>query len=314
MYRENIRVPAIEIIDLCKIFRKGDMVLDHVMLNVPQGAVYGIIGENGAGKSTMFKIVLGLSKPSSGEYKILGNKCRDNVFEKRKKIGFTIESPIFYSNMTAKDNIVFNQIISCGESNINEADFLLHEVELDKTGNKKVRDFSYGMKQRLSLAISLIGKPSIVLLDEPLNGLDPLGIVKFRELVLRINREEKVTFIISSHILSELDQMVTHYAFMNKGRILESITKDDLEKSKKNIIKISTNEVEEVCKQLKNNGDIRIKGNNVLLYDSSFTYEQLTNILVEQGVNLSAITIEQESTEDYYERLLKTSTCERRYL
>lgn len=309
MSRESIGIPAIEIMDLTKIYKKRDVVLDHVTFNVPQGSICGIIGENGAGKTTMFKILLGLAKPSSGGYKILGKNYGDDIFEKRKKIGFTIESPIFYANMTAKDNIFFNQIINYGETNTSEADFLLHKVELDKVGKKKVRDFSYGMKQRLSLAVALIGKPAILLLDEPLNGLDPLGIIKYRELILRLNKEEKVTFVISSHILSELDQVATHYIFMNKGRLLESITKESLEKEKKNIIKISTNEIEDVCKLLKNIGHIRLKGNSILLYDSSFTYEQLTKILTRQELNLSSITMEQESTEEYYERLLKTRTC-----
>lgn len=309
-----MRIPALEITGLTKIYKKRDVVLDHVTFNVPQGAICGIIGENGAGKTTMFKIVLGLVKQSSGEFKILGKKYADDIFQKRKKIGFTIESPIFHEHMTAKDNIFFNQITNYGEINPNEADYLLHKVELDKIENKKVRDFSYGMKQRLALAVALIGKPTILLLDEPLNGLDPLGIIKYRELILKLNKEEKVTFVISSHILSELDQVATHYVFMNKGRLLESTTKDRLDKNKKNIVKISTDEIEEGYQLLKNIGHIRIKGNSILLYNSSFRYEQLIRMLEEQKLNLLSIAMEKESTEDYYERLLKTTTCERSYL
>lgn len=213
---------ALKTKELTKTYGAKNAV-DHVNMTIKKGDVYGFVGKNGAGKTTLIRLVLGLASPTSGSFEFFGGV---NTNEARKKIGNLIESPAIYPNMTGEQNLmVYCKMLGCDESLITE---LLDYVGLSDIGKKKARDFSLGMKQRLGIAIALIGNPEFLILDEPINGLDPEGIVEVRDLILKLNREFGKTILISSHILGELSKIATCYGIINSGKLVEEITNDEL--------------------------------------------------------------------------------------
>lgn len=213
-------------IDLTKMY-KDQTALDQVNLMVRKGDIYGFIGQNGAGKSTLLRVVTALTRPTSGSVSLFGESGEAGLIEARKRVGAIIESPTLYPDMTAQDNLEVHRLIKGipRKTCISKA---LALVGLQDTGNKKAKNFSLGMKQRLGLAIALLGDPELLILDEPTNGLDPGGIVELRELIKKLNREKGLTVLISSHILSELHQMATRYGIIHRGRLLEQITNEEL--------------------------------------------------------------------------------------
>ena len=213
--------------DLSKRYRKYS-ALDGITMNVPKGAVYGLVGRNGAGKTTLMRVVCGLQEPSGGSYSIYGVDRSDRkIAASRRRMGAVIEKPAIYLNMTAKQNMKV-QYSLLGLPSDDGIDELLDLVGLADTGKKKARRFSLGMKQRLGIAVALAGSPDFLLLDEPINGLDPQGIVEIRELILKLSREQNITVLISSHILSELSLLATHYGFVDKGRLIKEISAEEL--------------------------------------------------------------------------------------
>lgn len=202
-------------------------VLEDVNFCVKKGSICGLIGPNGAGKTTLFRILSGLTDASSGSISINGHK--DNIKEERKKISFMIEQPYLDYDMTAKENLEMLKYIR-NITDTQRFDEILDLVGLQNVGKKRVGKYSLGMKQRLGLAMALVSEPEMIVLDEPVNGLDPMGVVEMRELLKKINKDMKVTIILSSHILSELDQLATDYILINNGRIIEQITADKLHK------------------------------------------------------------------------------------
>lgn len=213
---------ALKTMELTKTYGAKNAV-DNVNMTVRKGDVYGFVGKNGAGKTTLIRLVLGLASPTSGNFEFFGGV---NPNEARKKIGNLIESPAIYPNMTGEQNLmVYCKMLGCDESSIPE---ILDYVGLSDIGKKKARDFSLGMKQRLGIAIALIGNPEFLILDEPINGLDPEGIVEVRDLILKLNREQGKTILISSHILGELSKIATCYGIINSGRLVEEITHEEL--------------------------------------------------------------------------------------
>ncbi len=223
-------------VDLTKKYN-AQVALDHVNMAVEQGDIYGFIGQNGAGKSTLLRVVTALARPTSGTVSLFGESSEAGLTESRKRIGAIIESPTLYPDMTARDNLEVYRLLRGipGKDCISKA---LALVGLQDTGKKKARNFSLGMKQRLGLAIALLGDPELLILDEPTNGLDPGGIVELRELVKKLNRELGLTILISSHILSELHQMATKYGIIHRGRLLEQITHEQLSDKCKQHIRI----------------------------------------------------------------------------
>lgn len=202
--------------------------LKDLSMNVPKGAIYGFVGRNGAGKTTLMRLVCGLQTPSNGEYSICGVKNTDkDICKVRRHMGAVVETPSIYYNMTARGNLV-QQCLTLGIPSHEVIDKLLALVGLSNTGNKKVKNFSLGMKQRLGIAVALVGNPDFLVLDEPINGLDPQGIIEIRELVLKLNREQGITFLISSHILDELSKIATDYGFINKGQMVKEVTAQEL--------------------------------------------------------------------------------------
>lgn len=199
--------------------------LDGLTMNVPKGAIYGLVGKNGAGKTTLIRVICGLQAPTGGSFRLFG---KNGGSDTHRRIGAVVETPSLYLDMTARDNMR-QQYMTLGIPSYDGIDELLEMVGLSDTGNKKVRNFSLGMRQRLGIAIALCGSPDFLVLDEPINGLDPEGIVEMRELILKLNRENQITILISSHILDELSRLATHYGFIDRGRTVKELSSEELE-------------------------------------------------------------------------------------
>ncbi|ASS67766.1 MULTISPECIES: ABC transporter ATP-binding protein [unclassified Paenibacillus] len=206
---------------------KSSTALHNVELSIRKGSIYGFIGQNGAGKSTLIRIVAGLAFPTEGSIELFGASDERSLIEARKRIGSIIESPALFPHMTASENLEANRILR-GIPGKDCVPRTLELVGLQGTGKKKAKNFSLGMKQRLGLAIALLGDPEFLILDEPTNGLDPMGVVEMRELLKRLNRERGITILISSHILSELYLLASHYGIIHRGQLLEQLTAQEL--------------------------------------------------------------------------------------
>lgn len=221
---------------LCKSYGKK-VILDDVNLTVREGEIYGLVGRNGAGKTTLIRILLGLAKADKGEVKINGSQSSDALAYERRKIGSIIDNPALLTHLTALDNMKA-AAYALGIYDENILKELLHKVGLDAENSSKVKNYSLGMKQRLAIAIALIGNPSILILDEPVNGLDPTGIFEVRELLQQLNREDKVTILISSHILSELAKLANSYGVIEGGKLVKEMRGSDLEELCRPYIKV----------------------------------------------------------------------------
>ena len=203
--------------------------LNGLSMNVPKGAIYGFVGKNGAGKTTLIRLVCGLQQPTSGYYTLFDRKNTDReVLKSRRRMGAVVETPSIYPDMTAEDNLK-QQYRILGLPSFDGLQDILKLVGLEGTGRKKAKNFSLGMRQRLGIAIALVGDPDFLVLDEPVNGLDPQGIIEIRELILKLNREQQITFLISSHILDELSKFATHYGFIDNGCLVKEISAAELE-------------------------------------------------------------------------------------
>ena len=203
--------------------------LNELNMKVPKGSIYGFVGQNGAGKSTLIRLICGLQEPSKGTYSIYGMKNRrKDLVKARRRMGAVVETPAIYLDMTAEDNLK-QQCLILGLPSYDSMPEILELVGLSNTGKKKAKDFSLGMKQRLGIAVALMGNPDFLVLDEPTNGLDPYGIIEIRELILKLNREYNITVLISSHILDELSRFATHYGFIHHGRMVKEISAAELE-------------------------------------------------------------------------------------
>ena len=217
---------CIETIDLTHKFSAGETALKQVNLQVIEGTIYGFLGPNGAGKTTTLKLILGLLEKQTGEISVFGKPFKKNRIETLRRIGAMIESPSIYGHLTAAENLkILQKVYGCPKQRIGE---VLQLVGLERTGSKRAAQFSLGMKQRLSIAIALLHSPSLLILDEPTNGLDPNGILEIRELLKNLNANQGITILISSHLLSEIERMVTHVGIINQGVILFQGTLADL--------------------------------------------------------------------------------------
>jgi ABC-type multidrug transport system ATPase subunit len=217
---------CVETNNLTHRFAAGQPVLDKIQLQVPQGSVYGFLGPNGAGKTTTLRLLLGLLKKQEGDISIFGKPFSSNRISSLQRIGSMIESPSLYGHLTARENLrLLQKIFGCSLSRI---DAVLQTVGMGHTGNKKVSQFSLGMKQRLSIAVALLHEPELLILDEPTNGLDPYGIIEIRDLLKHLNEEKGVTIIISSHLLSEIEKSVTHVGIISKGSMVFQDTLETL--------------------------------------------------------------------------------------
>lgn len=216
---------------------KEDFALNNVNLEIKKGEIYGFIGQNGAGKTTLLRIVTGLSFPTKGNVELFGEGSEKGLIQSIKRIGAVIENPALFPNMSAYENLELHRLQK-GIPNKKCIDKTLELVGLQSAGRKKTMNFSLGMKQRLGIAIALLSDPEFLILDEPTNGLDPMGIVELRELIKRLNREKEMTVLISSHILSELHQVATRYGIIHNGKLLEQITSAELNEKCRQYLRI----------------------------------------------------------------------------
>lgn len=290
--------------ELCKNY-KNFHVLQNVNLSINRGEIYGLIGENGAGKSTLIRILTGLAFQSSGEVTLFGKT--ENLQYERAKIGCTVEMPALYKDMTAKQNLEI-QRVQRGIPDKKCISKTLELVGLDNTKKKKVNDFSLGMKQRLALAVALLGEPEFLILDEPVNGLDPTGIIELRELLKKLAKENHVTILISSHILSELNQLATCYGFLHHGKLLKQITATELSEECKRHIKLKTDDTKKTVTVLEE----QLKIKNFSIYPDNFirVYEKLeethtiSKTLSSNGIVVEEISVQGEELETYFENLI----------
>ena len=291
---------VLETKDLTKQFG-GKTAVSHVDMEVHRGDIYGFIGKNGAGKTTLIRMAVGLAAPTSGSIRLMGS---DHLEEQRRKIGTVIEYPAVFPHMTAKENMEA-QCRLLGVKNVKkETDNLLEIVGLGDTGKKKARNFSLGMKQRLAIALALIGNPEFLCLDEPTNGLDPAGIVEVRDLIQRLNRERQITVLISSHILGELSKLATRYGIIHQGRMLEQFTAEELEERCRSGLEIHVDNREAAVKLLHEQvriADIRPLENGGLLLPEPCTQPALLNqALVQAGIMVDSLHTRQGDLEHYF--------------
>ena len=295
---------AIETNNLTKKY-KNKTVVDKVNLFVPEGSIFGFVGENGAGKTTIMRLLTGLSEPSGGSYKLFDISNTDRkIYETRSHISAIVESTSLIPTMNALENLKFAYLY-LGLSQEIDFNQLLKTVGLIDVGNKKVKDYSLGMRQRLGIALALLNEPRLLLLDEPMNGLDPEGIAELRELLINLNKKG-ITILISSHILSELEKIATHYGILSHGRLIKTITSEelhsDVRKSKQFVFK-QIDGIEKVLK-LEKIKEYKITNNTLTIFNE-FDLSSLINSLVKNNYNIIDIISKDESIEDYYLSLLK---------
>lgn len=288
-------------------FYNNVKVLDGVSFTIEQGKIYGFIGQNGAGKTTTIRILTGLSEATNGEIEIFGQAERKQLEAIRRKIGTLVEKPILYDNISAADNMNM-QCILYGQKNTNIVPKLLEKVGLGNVKKKKVKDFSLGMKQRLGIAMAMVQEPKLLILDEPVNGLDPLGMVDIRELLKSLNKEYGITIIISSHILTELYQLATDYIIINKGRIVEQMTLEELNDKCRTHIHIETEEVEKATEAIRKNLHTEnykiVSENTIKLFDCVDDVKKVAKVLFDGGILTTRFTVVGENLEEYYIDLL----------
>lgn len=229
---------------------KDFKALDHFDMHIQRGAIYGFVGKNGAGKTTLIRMICGLQEPTSGEYILYGRKNTDkNISQSRRRVGAVVETPSIYLDMTAEENIK-EQYRVLGLPSFDGVKELLELVGLGNTGKKKAKNFSMGMRQRLGIAVALAGNPDFLILDEPVNGLDPEGIIEIRELILKLNHEHQITVLISSHILDELSKLATNYGFINHGQMVREISAEELEQTCRKSVHLRVTDTKVLAKVL----------------------------------------------------------------
>ena len=279
--------------------------LSNLTMNVPKGSIYGFVGKNGAGKTTLIRIICGLQSPTSGSYSLYDTDCSaPMILKARRRIGAVVETPSIYLDMTAKENLQ-QQYLILGRPSYDGIDELLALVGLSDTGKKKAKNFSLGMRQRLGIAIALAGNPDFLVLDEPVNGLDPEGIVEIRELILKLNREHAITVLISSHILDELSRLATHYGFIDSGHMVKEISAADLETACRKCVHVKvshTAALSHVLDTLSLEYSILSETEADIYGEPSVT--DLVQRLKEAGCELFTMQERDENLESYYIRLI----------
>ena len=275
--------------------------VDNLSLNIEKGSIYGLIGRNGAGKTTFMKMISGLAKPTSGDIRLFGRDSGESSTQ-QSRIGALIEAPGIYDDMTAFDNMKM-KAIAMGVYNKEKINELLTLVGLADTGKKKAGKFSLGMKQRLGIAMSMIGTPDLLILDEPINGLDPQGIIEIRNVIAKLNREYEITIIISSHILDELARIATHYAIINEGRLVLELPKEELLAKCTECIEIKSDAIKEVCVVLEDMGfrDYEVYEDGAMRVNNCCDKVGEINMeLAKRGITISSISVRQESLEEFF--------------
>ena len=278
--------------------------LNNVTFSVEKGKIYGFIGENGAGKTTTIRAITGLSEVPEGKIELFGSSDAKGLINARRKMGYLVENPILSMNDTAQGNLRMQQLLY-GHSDEAKIRKVLERVGLGDVGKKRVKDFSLGMRQRLGIAMALINDPEILILDEPVNGLDPMGMVAVRELLKSLCTEDGITIVISSHILAELYQLVTDYIIISHGEIIEQISKEELDRKCSSYIVIETEQTESAVEVLESCGlkDVELDGDTIKIHDN-IEQKQVAMIMFNAGLILTQIFRYEKSLEDHYIELL----------
>lgn len=280
-------------------------VLNGLTMRIPKGSVYGFVGRNGAGKTTLIRIICGLQEPTDGSYTLYGVKNTESaVLRSRRRMGAVVESPAIYLGMTAKENIR-QQYNVLGIPSDEGAEELLRLVGLDKTGSKTARNFSLGMRQRLGIAVALAGNPDFLVLDEPTNGLDPQGIIEMRELILKLNREQGITVLISSHILDELSRLATHYGFIDGGRMVREMSAEEHEACCRKCIRMEVSDTKTLARVLDSmNAEYRISDEHHADVYAEIPVTSLVSALAKENCTVKNIKEHDESLESFYMNLV----------
>lgn len=297
---------CLETENLTHRFSERETILQAINLQVSERSIYGFLGPNGAGKTTTLKLVLGLLRRQEGSISIFNKPFEKHRVEILNKVGSLIESPSLYGQLTAIENLaVLQKIYQCPKERIPE---VLALVGLSNTGNKKASQFSLGMKQRLSIAIALLNQPQLLILDEPTNGLDPNGIIEVRELLIRLNQELGTTIVISSHLLSEIEKLVTHLGIISKGRLVFQGTMNELIRRQQSYITIETDNNERVLQILSANNltSKSYEGKIVVPVNSREKIAKINEQLVAGGVAVYSIGIIKNDLESIFMDIIKT--------
>lgn len=290
--------------DLKKTYGKFN-ALNGLSMSVPKGSIYGFVGKNGAGKTTLIRLVCGLQFATSGDFTLYEENSRSaDISKARRRMGAVVETPSIYLDMTAVDNLK-QQYRVIGLPSFDGIPELLELVGLGDTGKKKARHFSLGMRQRLGIAVALCGNPDFLLLDEPINGLDPQGIIEIRELILKLNRERQITVLISSHILDELSRLATHYGFIDKGKIVKEISAEQLEKECRKCARVSVSDTKKLATVLDAVGmEYAVIDERSADIYGEISITRLTELLKNAGCELFSVNEHDESLEAYFINLV----------
>ena len=284
---------------------KGFHALSGLNMHVPKGAVYGLVGRNGAGKTTLIRLICGLQAPTSGGCTLFGlDSASKEIHKARRRMGAVVETPSIYLDLSAADNIKeqYRVLGVPSDEGVNE---LLELVGLADTGKKKARNFSLGMRQRLGIAIALAGDPDFLVLDEPVNGLDPQGIIETRELILKLNRERQITVLISSHILDELSRLATHYGFIDGGRMVKEISAQELEAACRKCLRVEVTDTRVLARVLDGMGlEYKILTEGKADIFAQPVISQLSAALDKEGCQLLSAQERDESLESYFINLV----------
>lgn len=285
----------------------GKEVVSNVNMNIKKGEIYGFLGPNGAGKTTIMKMVTNLIKPTSGEIEIFGENLTSISYEILKRMGSIIEYPIFYEKLSGRENLELH-CEYMGYHDKKAIDRALDLVNLRNIDNKPVKNFSLGMKQRLGIARAITTKPELLILDEPINGLDPVGIKELRNLFKMLSREYGITLLISSHILGEMEQMVDRVGVINSGKLIKEVSMSSIRESNTEYIELVIDDCKKAAYILENNLNIKnfkiVEKDLIRIYDAGISQSNISKALILNGVSIEAINKKNSSLEDYFLKLL----------
>ena len=301
----------IETNNLSKIYSKN-IVVDSINMHVEKGKIYGLLGKNGAGKTTTMCMLLNLAYPSSGEIYLFGKNSKKYTKEIYSNIGSIIETPGFYENLTAYENL---KIISKLRKDFYPTDInlVLEMVNLENAKSKKFKDFSLGMKQRLGIAAAIMHNPELLILDEPINGLDPFGIKEIRTLLKRLSHEYGITILISSHILSEIENIADVIGIMDRGVLIEEIPKEELHKRLNKFVEFEVSDVDlaiEILKklELKENNDFTFTKEGIIhMYSNLELRDKFNSLFVSSGINVKKVNLCEENLEEFFTRFVSNN-------
>lgn len=283
------------------------LAVQNVNMNINRGDIYGFIGENGAGKTTMFKMITGLASKTSGSIELFGESTENGLHTARKRLGALIEKPFLYANMTAYENLEACRL----QKGIPGKDCIKRVIKLlnlSNLKNKKVRDFSLGMKQKLGIALAIIGEPEFLILDEPINSIDPIGIMEIRDILLQLNKSRNTTILISSHILKELYDFATCYGIIHNGKLLDEFTLKELNERFNKRLKIKVDDVNKAALVLEEKLNTRnfktLPDDTILLYDYIDNPGKVSSTIFKEGITILELTPESDNLENYFKNIV----------